>query len=91
MPETEGLPLLGVDRVDTVDNERVNDFSFKNARVDTLTPLTDGDTPPPPSDLPDYPTHPCTICGKDEPILSPDGSKYLCLCGQVYEGVKAND
>jgi len=44
MPETEGLPLLGVD---SVDNEYVNDFSFKNQRVDTLTPLTDGDIPPP--------------------------------------------
>jgi len=46
MPETEGLPLLGVDRVDIVDNERVNDSSFKNKGVDRLTPLTDGDTPP---------------------------------------------
>ena len=43
MPETEGLPLLGVDRVDTVDNKGVNDFSFKNEGVDTLTPLTDAD------------------------------------------------
>jgi len=46
MPEVEGLPLLGVDRVDTVDNERVNDSSFKNEGFDRLTPLTDGDTPP---------------------------------------------
>ena len=46
MPETEGLPLLGINRVDTVDNERVNDFSFKNERVDRLTPLIDGDIPP---------------------------------------------
>lgn len=35
MPETEGLPLLGVDTDDTVDNERVNDFSLKNEGVDT--------------------------------------------------------
>lgn len=65
MPETEGLPLLGVDRVDTVDNERVNDFSFKNARVDTLTPLTNGDIPPHTPDdglPPPYPPQPCR-CG----------------------------
>lgn len=48
MPETEGLPLLDVDRVDAVDNEGVNDFSFKNEGFDMLTPLTDGDIPPPP-------------------------------------------
>ena len=48
MPETEGLPLLDVDRVDAVDNEGVNDFSFKNEGVDALTPLTDGGIPPPP-------------------------------------------
>lgn len=46
MPETEGLPLLGIDRVDTVDNKGVNDFSFKNEGVDTLTLLTDDDIPP---------------------------------------------
>jgi hypothetical protein len=50
MPETEGLPLLDVDRVDTVDNEGVNDFSFKNEGVDTLTPLTNDDTPSPSGD-----------------------------------------
>jgi hypothetical protein len=63
IPETEGLPLLNVDRVGTVDNERVNDSSFKNEGVDTLTPLTDGDIPPhTPGNLPDYPTQPCR-CG----------------------------
>lgn len=46
MPETEGLPFLGVDMVDIVDNKRVNDFNFKGEGVDMLTPLTDGETPP---------------------------------------------
>ncbi|MFC2026396.1 hypothetical protein ACFLUX_00255 [Chloroflexota bacterium] len=50
MPETEGLPLLDVDRVDAVDNEGANDFSFKNEGVDTLTPLTNDDTPSPSDD-----------------------------------------
>jgi energy-coupling factor transporter ATP-binding protein EcfA2 len=50
MPETEGLPVLQiVDTVDTADNERVQDSSFEKEEVDTLTPLTDGNTPPPPT------------------------------------------
>jgi len=48
MPETEGLPILSVDRADAVDNERVTDFSFENDGVGMLTPLTDSDIPPPP-------------------------------------------
>jgi hypothetical protein len=56
MPETESLPLLNVD---AVDGESVQDFSFKKQEVDTLTPLTDGNIPPPlGSDIPEYPTHP---------------------------------
>ncbi len=79
MPETEGLPLLGVDKVDTVNNERVNDFSFKNEGVDTLTPLTNGDTPPLPSDdLPDYPAAECPVCGKDAWGLTPGGKRFYC-------------
>jgi energy-coupling factor transporter ATP-binding protein EcfA2 len=46
MPEAEGLPALT--RVDRVDSERVLDFSFKNEGVDTLTALTNGNTPHPP-------------------------------------------
>ncbi len=90
MPEVEGLPLLGVDRVDTVDNERVNGSSLKNKRVDTLTLLTDGDTPPHTlnDNLPDYPTSPCHNCGS-EWAISPEG-KYVCEnCGNLHtEGVK---
>ncbi len=48
MPETEGLPLLTVDRVDRVDTETVLNFSFKNDRVDTLTPLTNDNIHYPP-------------------------------------------
>ena len=77
MPETEGLPLLGVDRVDTVDNEYVNDFSFKNQRVDMLTPLTDGGISPPPSDLPDYPTSSCPVCSCGDYWLT-ERNKRLC-------------
>jgi len=65
MPEVEGLPILGgVNTANIVNNEAVNAFSFKNGTVNTLTPLTESDTPPPPgSDTPDYPTHRCSICG----------------------------
>lgn len=49
MPEIEGLPTLtGVNTVNRVNNERVNTSSFKIGTVNTLTPLTDGDAPPPP-------------------------------------------
>jgi len=82
MPETEGLPLLGGDRVDIVDivdNERVNGFSFKNEGVDTLTSLTNDDTPPPLSDdLPDYPAAECPVCGRDAWGLTPDGKRFYC-------------
>ena len=46
MPETEGLPMLGVDIPDIVDNERVNVSSLENGTVDTLTPLTNGNIYP---------------------------------------------
>jgi hypothetical protein len=46
LPDIEGLPILEVDTVDIVDNERVQEFSFENKGVDTLTPLTVDDTPP---------------------------------------------
>ena len=64
MPEVEGLPILrgveAVDTVETVESFNVNGFSFKKEGIDTLTPLTDGDTHPPTAD---YPTHPCSNCG----------------------------
>jgi len=52
MPETEGLPLLTVDRVDRVDTETVLNSSFKNGRVDTLTPLTNDNIHYPPPGIP---------------------------------------
>ncbi len=87
MPETEGLPLLDDDRVDTDDNEYVNGFSFKNEGVDMLTPITDGDISPhtPDSDdtadeLPD-----CPKCGRNEWAYSPNGD-LLCPCGNSVKG-----
>ena len=47
MPEVEGLPVLeGVNTVDIVNNERVNDSSLKNGTVNTLTPLTNDNISP---------------------------------------------
>jgi hypothetical protein len=47
LPDIEGLPVLqGVDTIDTVDSEGVQEFSFKNEGVDTLTPIAYGGTPP---------------------------------------------
>ena len=40
MPETEGLPVLNVDSVDTVGIERVKESSLENEGFDTLTPVT---------------------------------------------------
>jgi hypothetical protein len=51
MPEVEGLPLLGVDRVDTVNNKRVNDSSLKNGTVNILTSLTSDSISPTPDVL----------------------------------------
>lgn len=46
MPETEGLPMLGVNTTNIVDNERVHDSSLENGTVDMLTPLTNDNTYP---------------------------------------------
>ncbi|MFC1847058.1 hypothetical protein ACFLYS_03265 [Chloroflexota bacterium] len=89
MPEVEGLPVLeGINMVNKINNEDVNTSSFKNRIDNTLTPLTDGDTPPPPVDLPDYPAHPCA-CGGGW-IVSLEW-EYVCeKCGHLYleEGVE---
>jgi len=63
MPETEGLPLLDCNTVTDRNAPLVTDSSLKNGECNTVTPLTDGDTPSPPGSLPDYPTYPCSICG----------------------------
>jgi len=79
MPEVEGLPILeGVNTANIVNNEAVNAFSFKNKLVNTLTPLTDSDTPPhtPSDDIPDYPTAPCG-CGCGDYWLT-DWNQWLC-------------
>jgi len=89
MPETEGLPMLRVNMANTVNNVRVNDSSFENGTVNTLTPLTDGDTSPShDNDLSSYPTSPCPECG-GEWAVSPRGT-YICeKCGYLYtEGDK---
>lgn len=79
MPEVEGLPILGgVNTANIVNNDGVNAFSFKNGVVNMLTPLTDGDIHPLTSnDLPDYPTHPCLVCGCGDYWLT-DWNKWLC-------------
>ncbi|MFC2032480.1 hypothetical protein ACFLUS_03845 [Chloroflexota bacterium] len=46
MPETEGLPMLGVDIADIVDNEPVYASSLENKTADMLTPLTNGNISP---------------------------------------------
>jgi hypothetical protein len=46
MPEAEGLPLLNISGLAPVDNYPVTATSFKNATVNRLTPLTDGNTSP---------------------------------------------
>jgi hypothetical protein len=46
MPATEGLPTLGINTANTLNNERVNDFSLKDGTVNTLTPLTNRDSSP---------------------------------------------
>jgi len=46
MPETEGLPMLGVNTANIVNNERVNVSSLENGIVNTLTPLTNGSITP---------------------------------------------
>ena len=51
MPEVEGLPRLGVNTAGIVNNEHVNDSSFKNSTVNMLTPLTDVNAPPPLGEL----------------------------------------
>ncbi len=65
MPPVGGLPILTVDRVDTLkmaDNGHDNIFSFGSGTVDTLTPITEGKADDPPVDMPGYPTHPCPNC-----------------------------
>jgi len=77
MPETEGLPLLDCNTITDRNTPLVTDSSFKKGNCNTVTPLTNGDTPPPPSDLPDYPTHPCPNCGSGDYWLT-DWNQWLC-------------
>jgi len=81
MPETEGLPMLGVDIPDIVDNGRVNVSSLENGTMDMLTPLANGNRSSLSlGELPD-----CPACGRNEWTYSPDG-KLLCSCGHHLRG-----
>lgn len=95
LPSVEGLPVLD-DTVDTVDTTRVLDFSFENRGVDTLTPLTAGDTSPPPTvehmdsvaglppDPPMHPTGPCSSCGSGSYWLRDEWTNPTWVCSRCH-------
>ena len=80
MPETEGLPMLGVSMATIVNNQHVNGSSLKNGTANMLTPLTNDNIPPKPGELPD-----CPKCRLNEWTMTPVGD-YLCSCGHKLKG-----
>ena len=63
MLAAEGLPLLDVNGLTSVNSRPVNDLSFRHGEVNIVTPLIDSEISTPISDyLAEYPTIPCS-CG----------------------------
>jgi hypothetical protein len=86
MPEVDGLPILSYNAVTDNNIPLVTDSSFKNKDCNTVTPLTNGDIPPPPTTdtIPDYPTAPCPTCSSGDYWL-PEASQWgkaewVCTC-----------
>ncbi|MDP2919390.1 MAG: hypothetical protein Q8O43_04135 [Dehalococcoidia bacterium] len=82
MPEVEGLPVLeGLTGLTSLDTPLSMNSEAKNEGVDRLTHLTVGDIPPPPdTDLPPVPNHPCHDCGKDEWSFEEKGGTVYSKC-----------
>jgi hypothetical protein len=64
MPEVAGLPDLNT--ITPVTEGVLQQNEAKNERCNAVTAITDGDTPSPSRDTPDYLTRPCYVCGSQD-------------------------